>query len=92
MAQKREDAERGKHKALLYIEKRGWTRSEAAIKLGVDEKYLNLVLDRWRKTSMRYAKLFHDVFGIPYKDLIDVQVRPDAKAFAKQNRERMKGK
>ena len=85
---KRQDADKNKHPALTYIEKHNITRTKAAEMLGIPEKttYLNLVLDRWRGTSKVYAKLFHDVFDIPYEDLLDIQVRSDSKTFKRKAR------
>jgi transcriptional regulator with XRE-family HTH domain len=85
MAKKRSDAAT-KHPALRHIEDHGITRAEAAEMLGIPDKqaYLNLVLDRWRGTSKVYARLFHEVFGIPYEELFDIPVRLDAKTFKRQ--------
>ena len=92
MAPKRSDA-KFKHPALRWIEAHGLTRQEAAENLGIPDKvgYLNLVLDRWRGTSMLYARLFHEKFGILYEDLIGIQVRPDAQTFRKQQRDKKRG-
>lgn len=92
MALKREDANRNKHPALRYIEEHGLTRAEAAKMLRLKSpKYLNLVLDRWRKTVGIYRERFHTVFGIPYDDLDAVKVRLSPKAFAEKKQDRMKG-
>ena len=92
MPQKRSDADAFTHPALAHIEAQGITRKQAADILGVPEKLgqLNAVLGRWKATSDQWKKLFHDVFGIPYDDLVDIPVRPDAATFKKQQRKRKK--
>lgn len=92
MAEKRADADKKKHPALVYIEKHGMTRKQAAEALGVPDKLvmLNHVLDRFKGTTDRWKVLFHDVFGIPMEDLVGIEVRPDAATFKKQQRKKGK--
>lgn len=94
MAEKRPDADSFKHPALLYIEKNNMTRKEAAKALGIPKKLgqLNHVLDRWRGTTDTWKQLFHDVFGIPMDQLVNIPVRPDGKAFKKLQKDKKKGK
>ncbi len=88
MAEKRADADDFKHPALVVIEKRGLTRSEAAKLLGVPDKVvqLNHVLDRWRGTSDTWKQRFHEVFDIPLEALIGIPIRPPPKVFVRQQR------
>lgn len=86
MAEKRDDADVGKHPALQYIELQGWTRKQAAEFLDVHPQYLSQVLDRWRRTPVHFAKLFFEKFGIPYEDSLNVELRLPAKEFRKQKK------
>lgn len=90
MAEKRADANVGKHPALKYIEAKGMTRNQAAELLGVHPKYLSQVLDRWRRTPVHFAKLFFEQFGIPYEASLNVDLRLPPKEFYRKEKKRKK--